>query len=149
VSDLRKKLNHMAFAVPIGIALTGALLPAPMRAAAEIAGPVAGANTLNQAQGEIEHLLSVVQNSGCEFYRNGNWYGAPEAQAHLREKLQLLTVHAPMGSAEEFIDKVATRSVFTNLAYEVRCRDGAAVAVNVWLQDQLKRYRELSRKPAS
>jgi hypothetical protein len=104
--------------------------------------PAEGAAPPNPAQAEIEHLLTAVQASGCEFYRNGSWYDATRAQAHLRQKLQLLTAHDPMRSAEEFIEKVATKSAFTNQPYEVRCRDGAAVAVNGWLREELKRYRQ-------
>jgi hypothetical protein len=35
---------------------------------------------------EIEHLFSYLQDSGCQFFRNGTWYGAKEAVAHLNRK---------------------------------------------------------------
>ena len=37
---------------------------------------------------EINHLLGLIENSGCEFFRNGTWYDAQRAAAHLRGKYQ-------------------------------------------------------------
>jgi hypothetical protein len=93
------------------------------------------------APAEIEHLLTFVGTSSCEFYRNGSWYDAAHAQAHLHEKLMMLTMREPVRSAEEFIEKVATSSAFTTLAYRVRCHGGADTAVNGWLAEELRRYR--------
>ena len=48
----------------------------------------AGAPAPAAAQAEIAHLLSKVGSSGCEFFRNGSWYGAQQAQAFLPEPLK-------------------------------------------------------------
>lgn len=91
-------------------------------------------------QVEIEHLLTYTGASRCEFYRNGTWHTAAQAQAHLREKLELLNARNQIQSAEDFIEKVATSSAFTKLPYQVRC-SGAATAVDGWLLHELQRYR--------
>jgi hypothetical protein len=91
---------------------------------------------------EIEHLLTAVGSSGCEFHRNGSWYDATRAQAHLRQKLELLAANDQIRTAEDFIEKVATKSAVTQLPYEVRCGGGAAVSLNGWLRDELNRYRQ-------
>ncbi len=105
-----------------------------------VGAPAGAAGQLSVGQVEIEHLLTYVGNSHCEFYRNGTWYPAAKANAHLREKLGLLNAGNQIQSGETFIEKVATKSAFTNLHYQVRCR-GAAVNLDGWLRQELQRYR--------
>jgi len=62
------------------------------------------------AETEINHLLGLMENSGCEFFRNGTWYDAQRAAAHLRSKYTALAVNAQIETAEDFIDKAASRS---------------------------------------
>ena len=102
--------------------------------------PAGAAAPMTVAQVEIEHLLTYVDGSRCEFYRNGTWYDAAKANAHLREKLGLLNAGNQIQSAEVFIDRVATKSAFTRLHYQVRC-SGAAVNLDGWLRQELQRYR--------
>ncbi len=104
--------------------------------------PAGFAAVPSATQTEIEHLLTAVGNSGCEFHRNGSWYDAAQAEAHLRHKLELLAANDQIRTAEEFIEKVATKSALTNRPYEVRCPGGVAVSVNGWLLDELRRYRQ-------
>jgi hypothetical protein len=93
---------------------------------------------------EISHLLDFIGASGCEFYRNGSWHTAAEARAHLDEKLALVRKTDGVKSAEAFIEKVATKSAFSNLPYRVRCGTGEAVLVVDWLSEELRRYRACS-----
>jgi hypothetical protein len=104
------------------------------------AGALAQA-TLAQ-QGEVEHLLTFVGVSNCEFYRNGTWYDAKQAQSHLREKLSIVTPMNHALTAEEFIEKVATKSAFTGLPYQIRCAGEKPVAVSDWLQGELRHHRQ-------
>jgi hypothetical protein len=96
------------------------------------------------AAAEIAYLLRTVSGSSCEFYRNGRWYGAAEAEVHLREKFKLLSSAEQISTAEEFIDKVASRSSLTGRAYQVRCQGNAPVPTSEWLLDVLARYRAKS-----
>jgi len=93
-------------------------------------------------QVEVEHLLNFVAVSNCDFYRNGTWYDAKQAQAHLREKLSIVTPMYHALTAEEFIEKVATKSAFTGIAYQIRCAGEKPVAVSEWLLDELRHYRQ-------
>ena len=103
--------------------------------------PVARAAPPAMAQTEINHLLEFVDSSGCEFYRNGSWYDAKRAQAHLRSKYQWLVARDQINTAEDFIEKAATSSSLSGRPYEVRCGGGEAVPSNRWLRDELTRYR--------
>ena len=57
----------------LGVVLATAAMPA-------LAAPPA------QAQREIDRLITALGQSGCQFQRNGSWYDASAAQAHLRKK---------------------------------------------------------------
>jgi uncharacterized protein DUF5329 len=93
------------------------------------------------AQTEINHLLEFVGSSGCEFYRNGSWYDSKQAQAHLLSKYQWLAARDQINTAEDFIEKAATRSSLSGQPYEVRCGGSEALTSNRWLHDELTRYR--------
>jgi hypothetical protein len=103
--------------------------------------PVARAAAPAAAQVEIEYLLQYVGMSGCEFYRNGSWYDGARAQAHLRGKYDYLAARNRIASAEDFIDKAATKSSFSGQAYKIRCVGQAEVESNPWLREVLARYR--------
>ncbi len=91
------------------------------------------------AQAEIEYLLGFVGMSGCQFYRNGTWNDATAAQAHLRYKYEVLS--SRIKSAEDFIDKAATKSSLSGQAYAIGCGDGSTMSSSQWLLDALARYR--------
>jgi len=91
---------------------------------------------------EIEELLQDLGNSGCEFYRNGEWFDARRAEAHLRNKLQLMRAGGRVRSTEDFIDQLATRSSLSGREYQVRCAGAAPQSSNKWLKSRLTRRRE-------
>lgn len=94
------------------------------------------------AKTEISYLLSTLANSDCEFNRNGSWYDAKSAAAHLSSKLQYLFAKDLVQSSEDFIDKAATQSSMSGRAYEIRCKGGEAVPTGQWLRILLARYRD-------
>jgi hypothetical protein len=93
------------------------------------------------ALAEINYLLDYMGKSGCDFYRNGAWYDSGAAKAHLRFKYDALVQHDQIGTAEDFIEKAATKSSLSGRAYKVRCADGQELSSNQWLRDALARYR--------
>jgi hypothetical protein len=103
--------------------------------------PVARAAPPAIAQTEVNYLLGFVESSGCEFYRNGSWYDSKKAQAHLRYKYEMLAAGNQITTAEDFIEKAATKSSLSGRPYQVRCRGDDAVTSNQWLRDELARYR--------
>ena len=78
---------------------------------------------------EIAHLFSHLQLSGCQFYRNGTWYDSSEAVNHLNKKYQYLLDKGLVASSEDFIERAASASSMSGLAYRVRC--GSNPAVNI------------------
>lgn len=93
------------------------------------------------ARAEIEGLLGRLEVSGCEFQRNGAWYSATEAKAHLLVKLSYLEDRGMVASAEQFIERAATQSSMTGRSYLVRCASAAPVPSSVWLSAQLQLMR--------
>lgn len=94
-----------------------------------------------EAQQEITQLLDFVEHSGCQFIRNGSGYPAAEARAHLQKKLDYLENKDMVSSAEDFIERAATKSSMSGQRYQVDCPAGKQDA-SAWLNDELKRLRQ-------
>jgi hypothetical protein len=100
-------------------------------------GAVAHAEPPASVQAEVNFLLGYVEGSGCAFYRNGTWHDSKEAQAHLRDKYQWLAARNMINTTEDFIERAATQSSFTGLAYQVKCNGGPTITSNQWLRNEL------------
>ncbi len=87
---------------------------------------------------EIEYLLYFVGGSDCIFIRNGGEYQAKEAREHLEMKYN--HVKRRIKTAEDFIDKIASKSSLSGRQYEVRC-DGVKFQTSQWLREALASYR--------
>jgi hypothetical protein len=112
------------------------LAPSLLLASLALAVPSADVQT------EVEYLLQHIEDSGCEFYRNGTWYNGRRARSHLYEKYQYLVAHDEINSADDFIERAATRSSVIGIAYQIRCSGGEPVDSKSWLLDALAAYRE-------
>jgi hypothetical protein len=93
------------------------------------------------ARAEVDALLSRLEASACEFGRNGSWYPATEAKAHLLRKLGYLEDKGLVQTAEQFIERAASGSSVTGEPYLVRCGSDAPVQSGAWLRAQLKAMR--------
>lgn len=93
------------------------------------------------AEREIAGLVEALGASDCEFQRNGRWHSAGEARAHLQRKLDRARKRGLAGSAEEFIERAASRSSVSGRAYRVRCADGYEGASGEWFGRELQRLR--------
>ncbi len=114
-------------------------------ATALLLAPLAQATSLPPAAKiEIDGLLSRLAASGCQFKRNGSWHDAEEARAHLRRKLDYLEGRGMVASAEQFIERAATRSSVSGQAYLVKCGTNPAVPSGEWLYSQLHTLRAAS-----
>lgn len=100
------------------------------------AGPLAPA-----ARAEIDALLARLQASGCRFERNGSWYAADAARAHLLRKLEYLERHAAVDSAEQFVERAASGSSVSGRPYRVQCGDAAPLESRAWLLGELRALR--------
>ena len=94
------------------------------------------------AQTEIYYLLTQIGESQCEFNRNGTWYDAQRARTHLAYKYHNLSADNLITSADDFIDRAATASSFSGLAYSIRCPGHDDVASNPWLRALRAQYRD-------
>jgi hypothetical protein len=103
--------------------------------------PLARSAVPEAARVEIVELLRRVGASGCLFRRNGVDYGATRGEEHLHGKFDALVRRDGVVSAEDFIERAATRSSLSGLAYEVRCPDAPALPSRLWLLDQLAQMR--------
>ena len=95
----------------------------------------AGAET----EQEVEYLLEFVAGSGCTFVRNGDDHDSADAADHLRLKYSRGKRYA--GSAEQFIDRLATESSWSGDPYTVIC-EGETQTSAQWLHRALAEYRQ-------
>jgi hypothetical protein len=91
---------------------------------------------------EIAHLFSYLQESGCQFDRNGTWYDSGEAVSHLNKKYQYLMGKGLILSSEDFIEGAASESSISGQAYRVRCGSNPAVNSADWFRAELEKYRK-------
>jgi|SRR5450631_2910082 len=90
---------------------------------------------------EIEYLLSAIASSDCRFYRNGTWYDAKSAAAHLRGKYESLVAKELIRDADDFIERAATKSSMSGQDYAIKCEGIAEMSSRQWLTDLLVSYR--------
>ena len=101
-----------------------------------------GAELSATSRAEIQHLLTRLVSSDCQFNRNGSWYSAIEARSHLMRKFDYLDKKNRLKTSEDFIELGAAKSSVSGQAYQVKCANRNAVDSAVWLGDELARYRQ-------
>ena len=89
---------------------------------------------------EVKHLLGFIEQSGCEFNRNGSWADAKAAVAHVQMKFDYLLRQDKIASAADFIEKAASQSSLSGTPYQVKCGKAAAMLSRAWLSEELKKY---------
>ncbi|SMF39326.1 hypothetical protein SAMN02745866_02535 [Alteromonadaceae bacterium Bs31] len=94
------------------------------------------------AEKEISALIQSVENSRCTFQRNGKAYKADEAADHLRLKWRRGKKYA--GSAELFIENLASKSSWSGKPYSMDCPETGIQTTNAWFHRQLKSLRGVS-----
>lgn len=120
-----------------------ALLAATMMLAAALP---AGAAPSPQAQREIDALIAGLGASGCAFERNGRWYDAKTAQAHLQKKYDYLRKRDMADTAELFIERAASESSMSGKPYRVRCPGKAAEPSAQWFRQRLLALRAAAKR---
>jgi hypothetical protein len=92
-------------------------------------------------QREIAGLFDTLEHSNCRFARNGTWYDATRARAHLQRKYDWLLRRDAITRSEDFIALAATRSSMTGRAYLVQCPGAAVVESGPWFRRALAQLR--------
>lgn len=95
-----------------------------------------------EVRAEVDFLLSTVAGSGCEFYRNGTWYDAKAAAAHLRLKYDALLQRDLIHDSMDFIERAASQSSLSGRPYAIRCAGDAPVSTRQWFGQLLLRHRQ-------
>ncbi len=93
------------------------------------------------AKQEIAHLIAYLEQSGCQFNRNGSWYDSKDAGNHISRKYQYLLDKGLVSSAETFIKRAATESSMSGKPYLVRCNGDGPVESAAWFKAELANYR--------
>jgi len=94
---------------------------------------------------EVQHLLTYLEESGCQFFRNREWHGAVEAKDHLNQKYSYLLKKDLVRTTEDFIRLGATKGSVSGKPYQVRCYGTKPVPSALWLSEELSRYKEQRR----
>ena len=87
---------------------------------------------------EINRLLEKVAESGCDFERNGSIHSSTDAASHLALKYERGERY--VDTAEDFIDRLATKSSWSGKPYWVICA-GERTPSGDWLQGLLVEVR--------
>ena len=97
-------------------------------------------------QSEVTHLFDYIENSGCQFYRNGSWHDARQARSHLELKYRYLCKKGQVNSTEDVIERAASVSSISGKPYQIKCGDTAPALTHDWLNAELKRFRSQDKK---
>ena len=91
--------------------------------------------TANTPAADIQYLLQSVGQSGCVFIRNEKAHEAAIAESHLRMKYRngKIWVH----SAEQFIERIASKSSWSGKAYYIACPDADRQPLAEWMLERL------------
>lgn len=89
---------------------------------------------------EIAALIEAVRQSPCQFIRNGDPHGGAEAAEHIAAKYRYF--QDEIASAEDFIDRAASRSALSGKPYEIACPGQPVVTAADWLRARLRDWRQ-------
>ncbi len=92
---------------------------------------------------ETRYLLRYIEQSGCEFERNGAVHNAKDAKLHIQKKYDY--VNSFVDTTEDFIKYAATKSSLSGKKYYVTCQ-GERQTTAQWLLSELSRYREKEQR---
>lgn len=103
-------------------------------------------SVLADKHNEIQHLLQFVEDSACEFERNGTVYDSTEARSHMERKYDY--VESRVDKTEDFIKYAATESSISGKKYNVICSGSRQTSAD-WLHNELTVYRRAQADSAA
>ena len=89
-------------------------------------------------------ILRVSKMDAMIFLRNGNEYNSADAAKHMQAKYDYFKKE--LVTAEDFIDRCASRSEMTGQAYKVKLTNGAVRDANEFLNSELRALRQQVKK---
>jgi hypothetical protein len=93
---------------------------------------------------EVNYLINAVSESGCNFVRNGKEHTSSEAVDHLQMKARRGKRY--YDTADEFIDRIASKSSWSGKPYQIQCDGQPAVTAADWFTRVLTEYRSSSEE---
>lgn len=96
---------------------------------------------------EIDHLLAFVENTTCQYERNGVLHVGSDAVKHINTKYNYFKDE--INSAESFIELSATKSTMSGKYYMILCMGEPAIKSQDWLLQELKIFRHKTRKESA
>jgi hypothetical protein len=87
----------------------------------------------------VLHLIGHVSESGLTFIRNNDRYTSVEAAEHMNKKYRHF--REDIKTAEDFIERCASRSLLSGKPYLVINEQGEQVRTSEWLLAELADYR--------
>lgn len=93
------------------------------------------------AKAEIAALMAALD-AACRFQRNGQWHDAAEARQHLQRKYDWLLERGLADSAEQFIERAASRSSLSGKPYRVSCPGRPEQDAGPWFRARLRELRD-------
>lgn len=109
-------------------------------AVAAVAGNATAAPS-ETARREIASLIGALDGSTCRFQRNGSWHDAAEARAHLQRKYDYLLKKDKVDTAEQFIERAASRSSMSGKPYRIACPGQPEQTAASWFGARLQALR--------
>ncbi len=94
------------------------------------------------ARREIAGLIASLDGSSCRFQRNGSWHDAAEARAHLQRKYDYLLKKGQVDTAEQFIERAASRSSISGKPYRIACPGQPEQTASAWFGSRLAAQRQ-------
>ena len=79
----------------------------------------------------INTLILTIEESGCQFIRNGKTYTPVDSVAHIRKKYKYFS--NDIDSIDKFIELSASKSLISGKPYYVLCDNGQRQASATWL----------------
>jgi len=112
-----------------------------------MASSVVAKTPLSETQ-KIESLITSIETlKGAVFIRNGSEYSAEQAAHHLRMKWD--KAGSKVKTAEDFIDKCASRSSLSGQKYQIRFANGKTENSEDYFHDELRKISPPSAQTAS
>ena len=103
-----------------------------------LAAPWVRAEPSERERARIERLLdAVAKRQDIKFIRNGKDYSAAQAADFLRGKLNWNA--EKVGTVQDFIERIGTRSTTSGDPYRVRLADGRVLTSADFLRQELRR----------
>lgn len=95
----------------------------------------------SELESEINALLSTLDScNGCVFIRNGSEHSVKEAKSHLLRKYE--ATKGRIGTIDEFIKGLASKSSITGVPYKIRFPDGKEIESEKWLRTQEEKIKK-------